>query len=74
MELEAGLYARADHSRPALVVFDDEEPLELDRVEAVLYELVAASPEELLRLEEAGYYLQMRRPRRRQPMLRLVCA
>jgi len=74
--LEARLDASGEDGRPVLVVQDEDSPLELDRVEAILYELVAVSPDELLQLGEAGYYLQLYRPRPRPrlPVATLECA
>jgi hypothetical protein len=40
-----------------LVAFDGEEPFAMEAVEALYYELVSATPEELLALERARYRL-----------------
>lgn len=42
-------------SRMTLIAFDGYEPFEMDRVEAMYYELVAATQSDLLWLQEAGY-------------------
>jgi hypothetical protein len=41
----------------ALVAFDGDEPFVMDAVEAVFYELVAATEDELLQLQRAYYRL-----------------
>jgi hypothetical protein len=41
----------------ALIAFDGDEPFLMERLEAVYYELVSATPEELLHLERARYRL-----------------
>jgi hypothetical protein len=43
-----------------LVAWDGEEAFALEAVEATYYELVEATPEEVLRLEEARYRLLRR--------------
>ena len=43
--------------RPPLVAYDGEEAFRLEAVEAVYYELVEATPEEVLALEQARYRL-----------------
>lgn len=44
----------------ALVAFDGDESFAMEAVEALYYEVVEASPEELLRLEQARYRLLRR--------------
>ena len=51
------LYARRHPRLPVLVVHDGGETFELERVEALYYELVAATPGEMQWLELAGYRL-----------------
>ena len=46
--------------RPAVIVYDGEEPFALEAVEAIYYELVSATSEELLGLERASYRLLRR--------------
>jgi len=45
---------------PGLVAFDGEEGFGLEAVEALYYEVVAATPAELAGLERAGYRLLRR--------------
>ncbi|MGH7170504.1 MAG: hypothetical protein ACRELF_10385 [Gemmataceae bacterium] len=54
------LYATLRAEPPRVVVFDGEESFVLEAVEALYYELVAASHEELLGLERA-YFRLLRR-------------
>ena len=54
------LYATLRRERPALLAYDGDEAFALEAVEALLYELVAATPGELLGLEEARYRLLRR--------------
>jgi hypothetical protein len=58
VDLDARLRLLPGADRVHLVIEDEEETLVLDRIEAVFYELVAASPRERLSLLEAGYYLE----------------
>ena len=58
VDLEARLKLPLGSDRPNLVIEDEEESLALDRVEAVFYEIVSATPRERLALLEAGYYLE----------------
>jgi hypothetical protein len=75
MVLDARLKTDSDgDERLALVLKDENEEFELDRVEAIFYQLVAASTDEVLALEDAGYILQMPRPRNRFARLSLECA
>ena len=43
--------------RPALLAFDGDEAFTLEAVEALYYELVTATPDEVLALEEGRYRL-----------------
>jgi hypothetical protein len=54
------LYATLRPERPPLVAFDGDEAFALEAVEALYYELVAATREELLGLERACYRLLRR--------------
>ncbi len=45
-----------------LVAFDGEEPFVMEAVEAMYYELVAATPQEVLELERARYRLLRKAP------------
>ena len=54
------LYAALRAEPPRVVVFDGEESFALEAVEALYYELVAATREELLGLERA-YFRLLRR-------------
>jgi hypothetical protein len=51
------LDAEMDPAGAALVAFDGEEPFVMEAVEALLYELVSATAEELLQLQRARYRL-----------------
>jgi hypothetical protein len=51
------LHAEIPPGESALVAFDGAEPFVMERVEALYYELVSATPEELLHLERARYRL-----------------
>ena len=57
-----GLVLHAEMYSPlnALVAFDGDEAFVMEAVEAVFYELVSATPEELLQLERARYRLLRR--------------
>jgi hypothetical protein len=46
--------------QPALIAFDGDEPFALEAVEAIYYELVTATRDELLGLERACYRLLRR--------------
>jgi hypothetical protein len=46
--------------RPALLAFDGDEGFALEPVEALYYELMEATPSELLGLEQARYRLLRR--------------
>ncbi len=52
-----GLLLEASSSGAILVAFDGDEPFEMERLEALYYELVAATPDEAIWLEQAGYRL-----------------
>jgi hypothetical protein len=54
------LHAAFQPDPPALVAYDGDEPFALEPVEALFYELVAATTDELLGLERA-YYRLLRR-------------
>jgi len=45
---------------PSLVAFDGDEAFGVEAVEALLYELVSATPEEVIGLEAASYRLLRR--------------
>jgi hypothetical protein len=49
-----------DSSGERLLTFDGEEPFLMEALEAIYYELVAATPEELVQLEQARYRLLRR--------------
>jgi hypothetical protein len=51
------LPAVLDEDASILVAYDGDEPFEMERGEAVFYELVAASREEMRRLQAARYRL-----------------
>jgi len=51
------LVAHRHPSHPALIAYDGEESFEMERVEAHFYEVAAATRDELLWLELAGYRL-----------------
>jgi hypothetical protein len=42
-------------TRPMLLAYDGDEGFEMERVEAIYYELVAATPRDLNWLEQSGY-------------------
>jgi hypothetical protein len=48
------------HDCPPLLAFDGEEGFAVEAIEALYYEMVAATPDELLHLEQAHY--RMLRP------------
>lgn len=54
------LYATLHAEPPRVVVFDGEESFSLEAVEALYYELVAATCEEVLGLERASFRLLRR--------------
>ena len=54
------LHAEMHPALNALVAFDGDEPFVLEAVEALFYELVSATAEELLQLERARYRLLRR--------------
>ena len=58
----------------ALVLKDEQEEFAIDRIEAIFYQLIAATTDEVLALEDAGYILQMPRLRHRFARLSLECA
>lgn len=49
------LEAKRNKSETKLIAFDGDEPFEMERVEAVYYELMAATTDDLIWLEQAGY-------------------
>jgi hypothetical protein len=51
------LHAEMYPDGAALVAFDGDEAFMLEAVEALFYELVSATPEELIELERARYRL-----------------
>ena len=51
------LPAVLDEEKSILIAYDGDEPFEMERCEAVFYELVAASREEMRRLQAARYRL-----------------
>jgi hypothetical protein len=51
------LHAEMHPTLPELVAFDGDEAFRMEAVEAMMYELVSATPEEVLRLEQAHYRL-----------------
>jgi hypothetical protein len=51
------LHAEMHPSADALVAFDGDEAFVMEALEALYYELVSATPEELRRLGEAHYRL-----------------
>jgi hypothetical protein len=54
------LYAERHPRTPAILAYDGDEPFTLERVEAAYYELVEASPEDVVWLEQCGYRLLRR--------------
>ena len=48
--------------RPPLLAYDGAEAFAMEAVEAAYYELVSATPEEVLALEQARYRLLRRAP------------
>ncbi len=54
------LYATLCSEPPILLAFDGDEPFQLEAIEALYYEIVAATREELLALERACYRLLRR--------------
>ena len=54
------LYAERHPFAPAIVAYDGDEPFAMERVEAAYYELVEASPDDVLWLEQSGYRLLRR--------------
>ena len=51
------LDAKPDRAGAALIACDGEEPFAMERVEAMMYELAAATADEAIWLERAGYRL-----------------
>jgi hypothetical protein len=51
------LDAEFDPASGGLVVFDGDESFVMEALEAIYYELVAATPEELIQLQQARYRL-----------------
>ncbi len=56
------LRGRVTSPDPALVAYDGDESFVLEALEALYYEVVSATAEELLRLEQGGYRLLRRSP------------
>jgi hypothetical protein len=54
------LYATLCSEPPILLAFDGDESFQLEAIEALYYEIVAATREELLALERACYRLLRR--------------
>ncbi len=54
------LYATLRSEPPMLLAFDGDEPFVLEAIEALYYEIVVATREELLALERACYRLLRR--------------
>jgi hypothetical protein len=54
------LPATLSHGQPPLLAYDGDEAFGLEAVEALYYELVAATAEEVLGLEQARYRLLRR--------------
>ena len=54
------LYATMRLEPPKLLAFDGDEPFALEAIEALYYEIVAATGEEMLALERACYRLLRR--------------
>jgi hypothetical protein len=57
-----GLLLEAHSSGSTLVALDGDETFEMERVEAFHYELAAATPDEAIWLEQAGYRLLRKAP------------
>jgi hypothetical protein len=51
------LQAEIPRGEDTLMAFDGDEPFAMERVEALFYELVSATPEEIRQLERARYRL-----------------
>ncbi len=51
------LEAKRNESDTKMIAFDGDESFEMERVEAIYYELVAATSKDLIWLEQAGYRL-----------------
>ena len=51
------LPAILDEEKSVLIAYDGDEPFEMERGEAVFYELVSATREEMRRLQAARYRL-----------------
>jgi hypothetical protein len=54
------LPALLHHTDPLLLAYDGDESFSLEAVEALFYEIVDATPDELLALERARYRLLRR--------------
>lgn len=52
-----GLLLEANARGTMLLAFDGDEPFVMERVESLYYELVAATSDEAIWLEQAGYRL-----------------
>jgi hypothetical protein len=51
------LHAEIHPGKGTLIAFDGDEPFQMERLEALYYELVSATPQELLYLERARFRL-----------------
>lgn len=49
------LLLNAHPQRRSLIAYDGDEGFEMERVEAIYYELVASTPQDLDWLDQAGY-------------------
>jgi hypothetical protein len=56
------LRGRVTSPEPTLMAYDGDEGFEMEALEALYYEVVAATADELLRLEQRGYRLLRRAP------------
>jgi hypothetical protein len=54
------LHAEIHPGEGTLIAFDGQEPFPMEHVEALYYELVSATPEEVLHLERHRYRLLRR--------------
>ncbi len=56
------LEAERNATNSKLIAFDGDESFEMERIEAIHYELVAAMLEDLIWIEQAGYRLLRKAP------------